>query len=235
MTARTTSRAPSVSSSPTPAPTRPPARRAASVSRRATGSPVSVQQPRLFLFVPQRLPGQTVRPHTGPVPAKPLPERGRVSGQDWQLPVQVSGQLLRDKLREVNIRLRPAQLLDLLLAGPQRNDISITFSTTKADSLLVYNYGDSSGGRSDFLAVQLVGGKATFSFGGARTAITQISVNKYIADGRWFKVTATRNNRVASLSVEDCTESGEYCKLCQAGDDSCFTKRIGKTGTLNFK
>ena len=48
-------------------------------------------------------------------------------------------------------------------------------------------------------------------------------------------MTATRNNRVASLSVEDCTESGEYCKLCQAGDDSCFTKRIGETGTLNFK
>ena len=92
----------------------------------------------------------------------------------------------------------------------------------------------SSGGRSDILAVQLVGGKVTFSFGGARAAITQISVNKYIADGRWFKVTATRNNRVASLSVEDCTESGENCKLCQVADDSCFTKRIGKTGTLNF-
>ena len=117
---------------------------------------------------------------------------------------------------------------------PNTNDISITFSTTKANSLLVYNYGESSGGRSDFLSVQLVEGKARFSFGGARTAITEISVNKYIADGRWFKVTATRNNRVASLSVEDCTESGEFCKLCQAGDESCFTKDIGDTGTLNF-
>ena len=48
---------------------------------------------------------------------------------------------------------------------PNTNDISITFSTTKADSLLVYNYGDSSGGRSDLLAVQLVGGKASFSLG----------------------------------------------------------------------
>ena len=77
-------------------------------------------------------------------------------------------------------------------------------------------------------------GKATFPFGGARTAITRIAVNKYLSNGRWFKVTATRNNRVASLSVEDCTESGEYCKQCLAGDESCFTKDIGDTGTLNF-
>ena len=117
---------------------------------------------------------------------------------------------------------------------PNTNDMSITFSTTKPNSLLIYNYGEQSGGRSDFIAVELVEGKATFSFGGARTAITSISVNKYLTNGRWFKVTATRNNRVASLSVEDCTESGEYCKLCQAGDESCFTKDIGDTGTLNF-
>ena len=114
------------------------------------------------------------------------------------------------------------------------NDITITFSTTQPDCLLVYNYGEAAGGRSDFLAVELVAGKAVFSFGGARTAITRISVNKHVSSGRWFKVTATRNNRVASLSVEDCTESGEYCKQCAAGDESCFTKDIGDTGTLSF-
>ena len=117
---------------------------------------------------------------------------------------------------------------------PNTNDISITFSTTRSNCLLVYNYGEATGGRSDFIAVELINGKATFSFGGARTAVTKISVNKYLANGRWFKVTATRNNRVASLSVEDCTESGEYCKQCLAGDESCFTKDIGDTGTLNF-
>ena len=117
---------------------------------------------------------------------------------------------------------------------PNTNDVTITFSTTKPDCLLVYNYGEVSGGRSDFIAVELVQGRATFSFGGARTAITRISVSKYLSNGRWFKVTATRNNRVASLSVEDCTESGEYCKQCLAGDESCFTKDIGDTGTLSF-
>ena len=114
------------------------------------------------------------------------------------------------------------------------NDISITFSTTYENSLLIYSFGDQSGRRSDFLAVELVNGNATFSFRGARTAITSISINKYLSNGRWFEVTATRNNHVASLSVEDCTESSEYCKECQAGDDSCFTKDVGDTSTLNF-
>ena len=118
---------------------------------------------------------------------------------------------------------------------PNTNDISITFSTTKPDSLLIYNFGDhDSGGRSDFISIELVEGQAIFSFGGRSTAVKSITVNKHLADGRWFKVTATRNNKVASLSVEDCTESGEFCKSCLAGDDSCFSKAIGDTGTLNF-
>jgi protocadherin Fat 4 len=117
---------------------------------------------------------------------------------------------------------------------PNTNDISITFSTSKADSLLLYNFGRQSGGRSDFIAVELVGGEAVFAFGGARTAITRMTVRKHISNGRWYKITATRNNRVASLSVEDCTESGEFCKQCQTGDEKCFTKDVGDTGTLNF-
>ena len=52
--------------------------------------------------------------------------------------------------------------------------------------------------------------------------------------GRWYKVTATRNNRVASLSVEDCTESGEFCKACLPNDPTCFTKKVGEAGTLVF-
>ena len=117
---------------------------------------------------------------------------------------------------------------------PNTNDISITFATTKTDSLLLYNFGRQSGGRSDFIAVELVGGEAVFAFGGSRTAITRMTVHKHISNGRWYKITATRNNRVASLSVEDCTESGEFCKQCQTGDEKCFTKDVGDTGTLNF-
>uniref|UniRef100_A0A6P7GGN4 Cadherin-related tumor suppressor n=1 Tax=Diabrotica virgifera virgifera TaxID=50390 RepID=A0A6P7GGN4_DIAVI len=117
------------------------------------------------------------------------------------------------------------------------NDISFIFATTKPDALLVYNYGLQTGGRSDFVAVELVHGKAVFSFGGARTAITSVSVGgktDNLADGNWYKITATRNGRVVSLSVGSCTEQGDVCEDCRPGDSSCYADEIGPSGTLNF-
>ncbi|CAH0559968.1 unnamed protein product [Brassicogethes aeneus] len=117
------------------------------------------------------------------------------------------------------------------------NDISIIFSTTKPDSLLVYNYGLQTGGRSDFVAVELIKGRAVFSFGGARTAITSVGVggkNKSLADGNWHKITATRNGRVVSLSVGTCSDHGDVCDDCRPGDNSCYADDIGPAGTLNF-
>lgn len=113
------------------------------------------------------------------------------------------------------------------------NDISIIFSTTKPNSLLVYNYGLQTGGRSDFVVVELIEGRAVFSFGGARTAITSISVggkNNSLADGSWHKITATRNGRVVSLSVGSCTEHGDICDDCRPGDNSCYADDIGPAG-----
>ena len=118
------------------------------------------------------------------------------------------------------------------------NDIAIIFATTKPNSLLVWNFGARSvGGRSDFFALELVGGKPRLSWGGARTNIAQLQLDRKVNTGRLYKVTATRNNRVGSLTVEDCTESGEYCKPCQTDDARCFTKVVGtaSSGTLVFK
>ncbi|KAJ8984353.1 hypothetical protein NQ317_003500, partial [Molorchus minor] len=90
---------------------------------------------------------------------------------------------------------------------------------------------------SDFVAVELVRGRAVFSFGGARTAITSVSVGgktNNLADGSWHKITATRNGRVVSLSVGSCTEQGDICEDCRPGDGSCYADDIGPSGTLNF-
>ncbi|CRL00705.1 CLUMA_CG013962, isoform A [Clunio marinus] len=119
------------------------------------------------------------------------------------------------------------------------NDISIVFATTKPDALLVYNYGVQSGGRSDFVAMEVVEGKAVFSYGGARTAVTSIVVggsspNESLSNGRWHKVTATRNGRVMSLSVSKCTDNGDVCEECRPGDSTCYSDEVGPTGTLNF-
>ena len=110
------------------------------------------------------------------------------------------------------------------------NDISITFSTNKPDALLVYNYGLQTGGRSDFVAIELKGGQPRFSFGGARTAISRIQVQKAVSDGKWYKLTATRNGRVISLSVAACTHNGETCDQCRSNDGTCYSDDTARTG-----
>ncbi|RZF32445.1 hypothetical protein LSTR_LSTR014859 [Laodelphax striatellus] len=119
------------------------------------------------------------------------------------------------------------------------NDISMIFATTKPDALLVYNFGAQTGGRSDFVAIELVNGKAVFSYGGARTAITSVTVggnteDQSLANGEWHKITATRNGRVISLSVALCTENGDVCQECRPGDKQCYADDMGPAGTLNF-
>ncbi|XP_057655100.1 cadherin-related tumor suppressor [Diorhabda carinulata] len=117
------------------------------------------------------------------------------------------------------------------------NDISFIFSTTKPNALLVYNYGLQTGGRSDFVALELIQGKAVFSSGGARTAITLVSVEgqtSNLADGNWYKITATRNGKVVSLNIGSCTDNGDVCEDCKPGDETCYADGIGPSGTLNF-
>lgn len=113
------------------------------------------------------------------------------------------------------------------------NDISIIFATTKPNALLLYNFGTQSGGRSDFVAMEVIRGKAVFSFGGARTAITSIitaGIDGTLSNGKWHKITATRNGRVMSLSVAKCTDNGDICEECRPGDASCYSDDVGPTG-----
>ena len=65
-----------------------------------------------------------------------------------------------------------------------------------------------------------------------RTNVLTVSLqlDRKMDTGRWFKLTATRNNQVGTLSVEDCTESGEFCKECKADDPTCFKKATGEAG-----
>lgn len=117
------------------------------------------------------------------------------------------------------------------------NDITIIFATTKPDALLLYNYGVQTGGRSDFIAIELLGGKPIFSFGGARTSITSVAITdpkKNLADGDWYKLTATRNGRVISLSVTSCTDHGDICSECDPGDSSCYGDDTGQAGYVSY-
>ena len=110
------------------------------------------------------------------------------------------------------------------------DDIAIVFSTNKENSLLVYNFGEQIGGRSDFVAIELINGKVSFSFGGARTAVASVSVDKFVADGEWHRVVAIRNSRLISLSVSHCEDSGDHCQECSLNDPSCYASNQGFTG-----
>ena len=76
----------------------------------------------------------------------------------------------------------------------------------------------------------MVRGRPRFSWGGARSEPARVSIDRDVATGRWYKLTATRHHRVGTLSLEDCTESGEYCKTCEPDDPSCFRKVTGEVG-----
>ena len=117
------------------------------------------------------------------------------------------------------------------------NDITIVFATTKPDALLLYNYAPQAGGRSDFVVLELVDGRVVFSYGGARSAITSITIKteSSVSDGEWRKVTATRNGRVVSLSVSTCREHGDICDDCKPGDGTCYADDVGPTGLVSLK
>lgn len=112
------------------------------------------------------------------------------------------------------------------------NDITVVFATTKPNALLLYNYGLHTGGRSDFVVLELVEGRVVFSCGGARSAITSITLKseRSLADGSWRKITATRNGRVVSLSVSNCKEHGDICDECRPGDGNCYVDDVGPIG-----
>lgn len=78
--------------------------------------------------------------------------------------------------------------------------------------------------------MEIVDGKAVFSYGGARTAVTSVIVGESLSNGRWHKVTATRNGRVMSLSVSKCTDNGDVCEDCKPGDSTCYSDEVGPTG-----
>lgn len=113
---------------------------------------------------------------------------------------------------------------------PNTNDISITFSTNKRNALLAYDFGEQTGGRSDFIALQLIAGKPVLSYGGTRTEISNIPVSKFVADGQWYRIIATRNSRVVSLYVSLCQQGGEVCEECKLENPSCYASGHGTSG-----
>lgn len=116
------------------------------------------------------------------------------------------------------------------LEGSSIDEISIVFSTTRPNSLLMYDYGIASNGRSDFLALQILSGVAVFSFGGARSAVTTVKAGKDLGNGKWWKIVVSRQGRVATLGVSACNNQGDGCEECNPGDNRCYSAETGTAG-----
>lgn len=83
------------------------------------------------------------------------------------------------------------------------NNITFEISTSKGDGLLLYNADGKYSRDSDFIAIQVIGGKIQMSFnlGYARSAVV-VQHDKPVDDGQWHSITVIRNRKVS------------VCKLC---------------------
>ena len=78
------------------------------------------------------------------------------------------------------------------------NNITFEISTGKSDGLLLYNADGKYSRDSDFIAIQVIGGKIQMSFnlGYARSAVV-VEHGKPVNDGQWHSVTVIRNRKVS--------------------------------------
>lgn len=81
------------------------------------------------------------------------------------------------------------------------NNITFEFASSQSDSLLLYNHDGQNKVDSDFIAIQIVGGKLRLSFnlGYTRSPVV-VEAENFVADGKWHTVMAIRNRRVSSDS-----------------------------------
>ena len=84
------------------------------------------------------------------------------------------------------------------------NNITFEISTSKSDGLLLYNTDGKYNRDSDFIAIQVIGGKIQMSFnlGYARSAVV-VQHDKSVDDGQWHSITAIRNRKVSACILCD--------------------------------
>ena len=74
----------------------------------------------------------------------------------------------------------------------QVNFMTIEFSTTSADDLLLYY----PGGDGDFLSLEVIQGNVRLSFQIGQDPVVRVTVPKHVSDGNWYRVEADRNGKV---------------------------------------
>uniref|UniRef100_T1JHZ3 Uncharacterized protein n=1 Tax=Strigamia maritima TaxID=126957 RepID=T1JHZ3_STRMM len=115
------------------------------------------------------------------------------------------------------------------------NDIVVIFSTFQLSGLMMYTYGIQMGGRSDFLALELINSRVKFSMASSRSVnAISVVVNKKIEPGKWYRAAVNLESKVLSLTVTRCHDNGLNCQDCLPGNPKCSREIVIYPGAFNF-
>ncbi|XP_070552281.1 protocadherin Fat 4-like [Ptychodera flava] len=92
------------------------------------------------------------------------------------------------------------------------NLVTLQFATTLDNSLLLYNHdGDHTVDHPEFIALEIVNGKARFSYDLGQGTV-RISTDIIVSDGQWHKISARRERTKGTLVIDECQDrSSTYC------------------------
>ena len=91
------------------------------------------------------------------------------------------------------------------------------FATLEEDALLLYNK-PSSQDTDEFIALELVQGSVRFSFALGAGNVSRITVPTGVANGRWHRVIAERDGKVAqtfiTVRIRNLWEGNVFSRVC---------------------
>lgn len=90
--------------------------------------------------------------------------------------------------------------MELPPLDPRNNVLSLEFATVQQNALLLYNYESREDSESEFLALEIVDGKAQLSYNLGNGTV-RINTEQDIADGYFHTITASRTGQVSPNSL----------------------------------
>ncbi|KAJ8368497.1 hypothetical protein SKAU_G00085250 [Synaphobranchus kaupii] len=149
-----------------------------------------------------------------------------LTGYACDCPFGVSGA----QCEEESYGFQELSFMEFPSLDPRNNIISLELATVRQDSLLLYNHGNP--GNSEFLALEVVGGKARLSFDlGSGPAV--VGAAKTVADGSFHSITARRTGKAASLQVDSCS-ADEPHGFCFSQGEGAGGERTLDVGSSNM-
>ncbi|KAL4647772.1 protocadherin Fat 4-like [Arapaima gigas] len=149
-----------------------------------------------------------------------------LTGYTCHCPFGVSG----DNCEEQSYGFQELSFVEYPPLDPRNNIISLELATVRPNSLLLYNHGGAFS--SEFLALELVGGKVCLSYN-LGDGVVRVRLQKKVADGLFHSITARRTGKAASVRVDSCSED-EPSEFCFSQTEGIGSERTLDVGPSNM-